>query len=158
IVAGSGQRCPEVDSVEADSMIVGAAVAAFVVLLLAVVAVGYNQLVRARVAVDNAWAQIDVQLKRRFDLIPNLVVTVEGYAAHERGTLEAVTQLRAEAMSAQGPAQLGEMHAVLSGALRGLFAVAETYPDLKASADFLKLQAQLSETEDRIAYARQYYN
>jgi LemA protein len=139
-------------------MIVGAAVAALVVLLLAVVAVGYNQLVRARVAVDNAWAQIDVQLKRRFDLIPNLVATVEGYAAHERETLEAVTQLRAEAMSAQGPAQLGEMHAVLSGALRGLFAVAERYPDLKASANFLKLQGQLSETEDRIAYARQYYN
>jgi LemA protein len=133
-------------------------VAAALVLLLLLFAVIYNQLVRSRVAVNNAWAQIDVQLKRRFDLVPNLVSTVQGYAAHERQTLETVTQLRAAAMSAQGPDAQGELQNQLSTALRGLFAVAERYPDLKASTNFLELQGQLGDTENRIAYARQFYN
>jgi LemA protein len=139
-------------------LIVIIAVAAVLLLILVVVALGFNGLVRGRVAVDNAWAQIDVQLKRRYDLVPNLVATVQGYAAHERETFSAVTQLRAQAMGAQGPAQQGQLQDQLSTALRGLFAVAEHYPDLKASANFLALQEQLGETEDRIAYTRQFYN
>ncbi len=132
--------------------------AAVVVLLLLLFVVIYNQLVRSRIAVNNSWAQIDVQLKRRFDLVPNLVSTVQGYAAHERQTLETVTQLRAAAMSAQGAGAQGELQTQLSAALRGLFAVAERYPDLKASTNFLELQEQLGDTENRIAYARQFYN
>jgi LemA protein len=134
------------------------AVAAVLLLILVLVALGFNRLVRGRVAVANAWAQIDVQLKRRYDLVPNLVAAVQGYAAHEREILAAVTQLRAQAMDAQGPARQGQVQDQLSTALRGLFAVAEQYPDLKASGNFLELQEQLSDTEDRIAYARQFYN
>src|SRR5437762_7497796 len=119
---------------------------------------GYNGLVRRRNRVDNAWSQIDVQLKRRHDLIPNLVETVKGYAAHERGTFEAVTNARANAINATGPAQQAQAENVLSGALKSLFAVAEAYPDLKANQNFLSLQEELTSTEDRIAYARQFYN
>jgi LemA protein len=119
---------------------------------------GYNGLVKRRNQVDNAWSQIDVQLKRRHDLIPNLVETVKGYAAHERGTFEAVTQARANAINAQTPAQQAQAENVLSGALKSLFAVAEAYPDLKANQNFLNLQEELTSAEDRIAYARQYYN
>jgi LemA protein len=133
-------------------------IVAIVVLLLVVAALMYNGLVRRRNQVDNAWSQIDVQLKRRYDLIPNLVETVKGYATHERGTLEAVTSARANAINAQGPAQQAGAENMLSGALKSLFAVAESYPDLKASQTFLQLQQELSETEDRAAYARQYYN
>jgi LemA protein len=133
-------------------------IVAIVVLLLIVAALMYNGLVRRRNQVDNAWSQIDVQLKRRYDLIPNLVETVKGYATHERGTLEAVTNARASAINAQGPAQRAGAENALSGALKSLFAVAESYPDLKASQTFLQLQQELSETEDRAAYARQYYN
>jgi LemA protein len=133
-------------------------IVAIVVLLLVVAALMYNALVRRRNQVDNAWSQIDVQLKRRYDLIPNLVETVKGYATHERGTLEAVTNARANAINAQGPAQQAGAENMLSGALKSLFAVAESYPDLKASQTFLQLQQELSETEDRAAYARQYYN
>jgi LemA protein len=133
-------------------------IVAIVVLLLVVAALMYNGLVRRRNQVDNAWSQIDVQLKRRYDLIPNLVETVKGYATHERGTLEAVTNARANAINAQGPAQQAGAENMLSGALKSLFAVAESYPDLKASQTFLQLQQELSETEDRAAYARQYYN
>ena len=129
-----------------------------VVLLLVVSVVMYNGLVRRRNQVDNAWSQIDVQLKRRYDLIPNLVETVKGYAAHERGTLEAVTEARARAISAQGPADQASAENALSGTLRSLFAVSESYPDLKANQNFLALQQELAETEDRAAYARQYYN
>jgi LemA protein len=119
---------------------------------------GFNGLVKRRNQVDNAWSQIDVQLKRRHDLIPNLVETVKGYAAHERGTFEAVTQARANAISAQTPADQAQAENVLSGALKSLFAVAEAYPDLKANQNFLNLQEELTASEDRVAYARQYYN
>jgi LemA protein len=119
---------------------------------------GYNGLVRDRNRVDGAWSQIDVQLKRRHDLIPNLVETVKGYAAHERGVFEQVTQARANAINAQGPQQQAEAENVLSGALKSLFAVAEAYPDLKANQNFLSLQEELTSTEDRVAYARQFYN
>ena len=119
---------------------------------------GFNGLVKRRNRVDNAWSQIDVQLKRRHDLIPNLVETVKGYAAHERGTFEAVTQARANAINAQSPAEQAQAENVLSGALKSLFAVAEAYPDLKANQNFLNLQEELTSSEDRVAYARQYYN
>jgi LemA protein len=119
---------------------------------------GYNGLVKRRVQVDNAWSQIDVQLKRRHDLIPNLVETVKGYAAHERGTFEAVTNARANAINAQTPPEQAQAENVLSGALKSLFAVAEAYPDLKANQNFLNLQEELTSAEDRVAYARQYYN
>ena len=118
----------------------------------------YNSLVHLRNYVDNAWAQIDVQLKRRHDLIPNLIETVKGYMAHERGTLEAITKARSEAMSAKGPAQAGPAEAALSGALRGLMVNVERYPDLKASQNFLALQEELSSTENKISFARQAYN
>jgi LemA protein len=119
---------------------------------------GFNGLVRNRNRVDNAWSQIDVQLKRRHDLIPNLVEAVKGYAAHERGTFEAVTAARANAINAQGPEQTAAAENQLTGALKSLFAVAEAYPDLKANQNFLQLQEELTATEDKVAYARQFYN
>ncbi|MCT9933831.1 LemA family protein [Planotetraspora sp. A-T 1434] len=128
-----------------------------VVLAIVVVSL-YNRLVRGRNTVDNAWAQIDVQLKRRYDLIPNLVETVKGYASHERQTLEAVVAARSQAINAQGPADRAAAENMLSGALKSLFAVAESYPDLKASQNFAELQEELAATENRIAYSRQYYN
>jgi LemA protein len=118
----------------------------------------YNALVRARNAVKNAWSQIDVQLKRRHDLIPNLVETVKGYMHHERETLEAVTNARTSAMGAKGVAESGQAEGVLTGALKTLFAVAESYPDLKANQNFLALQEELTSTENRISFARQAYN
>jgi LemA protein len=134
-------------------------VIAVVVVLLFFYSVSvYNRLVRRRNQADNAWSQIDVQLGRRHDLIPNLVATVEGYASHERVTLEAVTQARANAMSARGPASKAAAESQLSDTLKSLFALAEAYPDLKASTNFLQLQEELANTEDRTAYARQYYN
>ena len=139
-------------------MIVGIVVGVLVVLLILVFILGYNGLVRLRNRVDNAWSQIDVQLKRRYDLIPNLVETVKGYASHERQVLENVTQARANAINAQGPAQQADAENMLSGALKSLFAVAEAYPDLKANQNFLSLQEELTSTEDRVAYARQFYN
>jgi LemA protein len=139
-------------------VIVGIVVGVLVLLVIVVVIVMYNGLVRARNRIDNAWSQIDVQLKRRYDLIPNLVETVKGYADHERSTFEMVTQARANAINAQGPEQQAQAENVLSGALKSLFAVAEAYPDLKANQNFLNLQEELTSTEDRIAYARQFYN
>jgi LemA protein len=133
-------------------------VAVIVVLLVGWAILSYNGLVSKRNRVDNAWSQIDVQLKRRHDLIPNLVETVKGYAAHERQTLEAVTQARANAINAQGPANQAQAENVLTGALKSLFAVSEAYPDLKANQNFLNLQEELTSTEDRIAYSRQFYN
>ena len=129
-----------------------------VVLVLLYAVVTYNGLVRLRNRIQNAWAQIDVQLRRRYDLIPNLVETVKGYAAHEKGTLEAVTQARANAISAQGPVAQAQAENQISGALKSLFAVSEAYPDLKANENFLSLQEELSGTEGRISYARQFYN
>ena len=119
---------------------------------------GYNGLVKRRNQVDNAWSQIDVQLKRRHDLIPNLVETVKGYAAHERQTLDAVIQARNAGVAAQGPQQEAEASNMLTGALRQLFALSEAYPDLKANQNFLSLQEELTATEGRVAYARQFYN
>lgn len=118
----------------------------------------YNGLVRKRNEKDNAWSQIDVQLKRRHDLIPNLLETVKGYAKHERETLDAVIQARNQAVSAQGPAAAGQAEGVLGAALGKLFALAEAYPDLKANQNFLALQEELSSTENRIGFARQAYN
>jgi LemA protein len=132
--------------------------AVVVVLLLFYVISVYNGLVRRRNQADNSWSQIDVQLKRRYDLIANLVATVEGYASHERLTLEAVTNARANAIDARRPASKAEAENLLFGALKSLFALAEAYPDLKANANFLELQQELSNTEDRAAYAREYYN
>jgi LemA protein len=139
-------------------VIVGIVVGVIVVLIVLVLILSYNGLVRNRNRIDNAWSQIDVQLKRRYDLIPNLVETVKGYAAHERSVFEQVTQARANAINAQGPQQQAEAENVLSGALKSLFAVAEAYPDLKANQNFLSLQEELTSTEDRVAYARQFYN
>ena len=139
-------------------MIVVWVILALVVLLAIFLIALYNGLVTKRNRVDNAWAQIEVQLKRRRDLIPNLVETVKGYAAHERGTFEAVTQARAAAAGAQGPAQAAAAEGFLTQALGKLVAVAEAYPDLKASTNFLDLQAQLKDTEDKIAVSRQVYN
>jgi LemA protein len=118
----------------------------------------YNKLVRLRVAVDEGMAQIDVQLQRRNDLIPNLVETVKGYAAHEREALESVVAARAAGLGAGTPAEKAAADDAITGALRGLLAVAEAYPDLKASANFLSLQEELSSTENKIAFARQRYN
>ena len=128
-----------------------------VVLVVAVIGL-YNNLVKLRNMVDNAWAQIDVQLQRRLDLIPNLVETVKGYASHERGTLEEVTQARTAVMNAPTPEGKMQADGILTGALKNLFAVAEAYPDLKANANFQQLQAELSNTEDKISYMRQSYN
>ena len=120
-----------------------------VVLALAVIGL-YNNLVKLRNMVDNAWAQIDVQLQRRLDLIPNLVETVKGYASHERGTLDEVTQARTAVMNAGTPEGKMQADGILTGALKSLFAVAEAYPDLKANVNFQQLQAELSNTEDKI--------
>jgi LemA protein len=118
----------------------------------------YNGLVRLKVGCDNAWSDIDVQLKRRYDLIPNIVETVKGYAAHEKGTLEAVVSARNQAMTAQGPAAKGEAEGMLTGALRQVFALAEAYPQLRAVESFTQLQNTLNEIEDTLQNARRYYN
>jgi LemA protein len=131
--------------------------AILVLAALYVIAV-YNGLIRRRNRIDEGWAQIDVQLQRRYDLIPNLLETVKGYAAHEQGVFEEVTRARTAAIGAQGVPQQAQAENVVTNALRSLFAVAEAYPDLKANQNFLALQEELSGTEGRIAYARQYYN
>src|SRR5512132_3752712 len=129
-----------------------------VALLVIALVLFYNRLVRLRNRVENAWAQIDVQLKRRLDLIPNLVETVKGYAAHEKGTLDAVIQARNQGASASGPAEAAQADTAITGALRQVFALSESYPDLKANQNFLSLQEELSATEGRVSYARQFYN
>ncbi len=128
-----------------------------VVLFLAIIVL-YNALVRKRVRCREAWSQIDVQLKRRYDLIPNLVETVKGYAAHEKATLERVIQARQQAIAAQGVRKQAEAENMLTGALRQLFALSESYPNLKANENFLALQEELSSTENRISFSRQHYN
>lgn len=127
-------------------------------LILVYVIITYNRLVKLRVQAEAAWADIDVQLKRRHDLIPNLVETVKGYAAHERTTFERVTEARARAVSASGPAASAQAEGALSQALRSLFAVAENYPQLRAAENFSQLQTQISQVEDQIQLARRYYN
>jgi LemA protein len=128
-----------------------------IVLGLVLVAI-YNRLVRTRNRVDNAWSQVDVQLRRRYDLIPNLVETVKGYASHERGTFEDVTNARTRAQQAQGIEQQAQAENVLTAAIGRLFAVAEAYPELRASENFQQLQSQLEDTEDKIRVSRQIYN
>jgi LemA protein len=118
----------------------------------------YNRLVNLRNQIQNAWSQVDVQLKRRYDLIPNLVETVKGYATHEKEVFENVTKARASMMSAQGVQQQGEAQNQITGALKSLFAVAEAYPELKANQNFMMLQEELAGTNDKIAYSRQFYN
>jgi LemA protein len=129
-----------------------------VFLLIVWVIVIYNRLVKDRNRVDNAWHQIDVQLKRRYDLIPNLVETVKGYASHEREVFEKVTQARNMGINAQTVGEQAQAENMISGALKSLFAVAEAYPDLKANQNFLMLQEELAGTESKIAFARQFYN
>jgi LemA protein len=130
-----------------------------VIVLLVIFAIGiYNGLVRGRNEKDNAWSQIDVQLKRRHDLIPNLVETAKGYMKHERETLEAVILARNAALAARGPAQAGRAEGALGAAMQGFFGLAESYPDLKANANFLSLQEELSSTENKIGFSRQAYN
>jgi LemA protein len=139
-------------------------VLALIIILVIVVLVGlyavfsYNGLVSLRNRIENAWAQIDVQLKRRYDLIPNLVETVKGYASHERETLDAVIEARNAGMNASGPHDQAEAENQITGALKSLFALSEAYPDLKANQNFSQLQEELTGTEGRIAYARQFYN
>src|ERR1700684_4564287 len=137
-------------------MLIGLAVVVVVVVMYLMFA--YNGLVRLKVQCDNAWADIDVQLKRRYDLIPNLVETVKGYASHEKGTLEGVVQARNAAMNSQGPAAKSETEGMLTQALRQVFALAEAYPQLRAVESFTQLQGTLNQLEDTIQNARRYYN
>lgn len=118
----------------------------------------YNSLIRSKIRTDEAWSDIDVQLKRRYNLIPNLLETVKGYAAHEKDVFEKVTNARAAAISAHGVKEQGQAENMLAGALKSLFAVAEAYPDLKANQNFLELQRELTDTEDKIQAARRFYN
>jgi len=138
----------------------GPGVIVLIIVVAAVVLIGlmYNGLVQLRVRSDSAWSDIDVQLKRRHDLIPNLVETVKGYAAHEKGVFENVAKYRSMAMSATTPEQRGQAEGMLTQALRGLFAVAENYPQLQASQEFTQLQGSLNQMEDSIQNARRYYN
>jgi LemA protein len=131
---------------------------AVVVVLILVVVAAYNRLVTLKNRVAEAWAQIDVQLRRRYDLIPNLVNTVKGYAAHEKEIFEKVAEARQQAIQAQGPGAQGAAENQITGALRQLFAVVENYPQLNANENFLALQEELSGTEGKIAFARQFYN
>ncbi|MEI6038068.1 MAG: LemA family protein [Actinomycetes bacterium] len=133
-------------------------VIAVLVLLVLFVIAGYNRLIRLNVSVDEAFAQIEVQLKRRSDLIPNLVETVKGYAAHEKSTFDAVVAARAKSTSATSVADVAAADGAMTQALRGLLAVAEAYPDLKASTNFLSLQEELSTTENKVSFSRQFYN
>lgn len=129
------------------------------IVLVVVVVIGmYNGLVRLKVQCDNAWSDIDVQLKRRYDLIPNLVETVKGYAAHEKGTLEGVVAARNQAMTAEGPAAKAQAEGMLTSALRQVFALAEAYPQLRAVESFTQLQQTLNQIEDSVQNARRYYN
>ena len=131
---------------------------ALVVIVGIVAVTSYNRFVSQKQMIKDSFSNIDTELRRRYDLIPNLIETVKGYAAHERGVFEAVTQARANAINAQGPAQQAQAENMLSGALKSLFAVAEAYPDLKANQNFLALQSELANTEDRIQTSRRFYN
>lgn len=128
------------------------------VVILLFIAVLYNRFITLRTRVKEAWSDIDVQLKRRYDLIPNLIETVKGYATHEREVFENVTKARAAAMGAQGPAEQAEAENMLTGALKSIFAISEAYPDLKASDNFKELQRELTDTENKIQAARRFYN
>lgn len=131
---------------------------ALVLLMALFFMVTYNTLIRLRQRVQNAWSQVDVQLKRRYDLIPNLVNAIKGYAQHEKDTLAEVTRARTAALAAGSVSEQARAENMLSGALKSLFAMAEAYPELKANTNFLQLQTELSDTESKIAFARQFYN
>jgi len=139
-------------------LVAAAAVVALVIAMGLYLVALYNRLVTFRNRVDNAWSQVDVQLRRRYDLIPNLVETVKAYAAHEREVFQRVTEARARAIAASSVGEQGEAETMLSQALRSLFAVAENYPELRASENFRRLQEDLRDTEDKIAFSRQFYN
>src|SRR5713226_3944545 len=140
-------------------MLMSAIIFLVILVVIAVVLIGmYNALVQLRVRADSAWSDIDVQLKRRHDLIPNLVETVKGYAAHEKSTFEDIAKFRSAAMGATTPEQRGQAEGQLSMALRGLFAVAENYPQLQANQEFMALQQSLRDVEDNLQNARRYYN
>ena len=141
-----------------NSLIIWIIIIVIVIIVILAIIRMYNNLVNLRNRVKNSYAQIDVQLKRRNDLIPNLVETVKGYAAHEKGVLEEVTKARTGVMNATTVEETSAADNQLTGALKTLFAVAENYPDLKANSNFQQLQTELSETEDKISYARQFYN
>jgi LemA protein len=153
-----GWKCGPFWPVKGLLVAAAALVVLAVIVVLAVSVLGYNGLVRRRDQVDSAWSQVDLELRRRSELIPSLVETVDGYAGHERGTLEAVTEARARAIGAHGPVEQASAESALTGSLMRLFAVVESYPDLRASKGFVELGRELSATEDRAAYARQYYN
>jgi LemA protein len=139
--------------------VIAAAIVLGVVVLVALWAwLSYNRFVRQRQLIDNSWSNVDTELKRRHDLIPNLVTTVQGYAAHERGTLQAVIEARTSAVAATGPTEQARTENVLADALRQLLALREAYPELKANTAFLELQRELVNTEDRIQAARRFYN
>ena len=142
---------------EAISMVIVIVVVALIIIVGVLVAM-YNGLVKLNIKADEAWSGITVQLKRRADLIPNLVNTVKGYAAHESGVFEKVTQARAAIMSASSPEQAAKADGELSSALKSLFAVSENYPELKASQNFMDLQAQITDTEDKVSASRRFYN
>jgi len=136
-----------------------ALIVGIIIILIAAWLIGvYNSLVKGRNRVDEAWSDIDVQLKRRYDLIPNLIETVKGYASHEKETFQKVTEARANAMKSQGMEDKGKAENMLSETLKSLFAVAESYPDLKANQNFLQLQDELSDTENKIQASRRFYN
>ena len=139
-------------------MVIGISLLALLLLLALAIVVLYNRLVRLRNRAENSWAQVDVQLRRRWDLIPNLVETVKGYASHERATFEEVTKARAAAQQAQGPEEQARAENMLTAALGRLFAVAEDYPELRATENFQQLQGQLAEVEQNIVISRQVYN
>jgi LemA protein len=140
-------------------MVIVVIVIVAIVVLAGLILLGiYNGLIRSRVRTQEAWSGIDVQLKKRADLVPNLVETVRGYAEHERGTFEAVTNARAALQTAQGPAEAAAANNMLTQTLRSLFAVAENYPQLRATENFQQLQSELTDIEEKIAYARQFYN
>jgi len=141
-----------------EGMITLIVVAAIVVVLILVIMGIFNKLVRKRNRAEESWAQIDVQLKRRYDLIPNLVETVKGYAGHEKETLENVTKARNMAINAGTVKEQAQAENMLTGALKSLFAVSEAYPDLKANQNFMQLQEELTSTENKIGFARQHYN
>lgn len=138
-------------------MLIGILAGLLIIVVVFLIAT-YNKLVQLRQRVQNAWSQVDVQLKRRYDLIPNLINTVKGYAQHEKDTLERVTQARNMAIEAGNVTDQAKAENMLSGALKSLFAVAEAYPDLKANSNFMQLQTELSDTESKISFARQFFN
>ena len=142
----------------ASGLLIGGIVLLILILFALWIVSARNRIIRLDNTIDNSWSQIDVQLKRRADLIPNLVETVKGYAAHERGVLEGVTAARAGLMNAKTPEDANAANNMLTQALGKLFAVAEAYPDLKANTNFLQLQDELTHTENKVSFARQYYN